>query len=282
MAKMTEEQKQVQKQICAEMKVIATINAKEEIRKSIDFLKAYMKKHSFLETFVLGLSLGQDSTLTGKLAQIAVNELNEENNEKKYKFIGVRLPYGVQKDEEDAPYVMEFIKPNEVVTVNIKPAVDASVASLEEAGVKVSDFVKGNNKARERMKVQFDIAAMNKGVVLGTDHSAEAVTGFYTKFGDGAADLVPIYRLNKRQGKMMLKELGCPERLYLKAPTADLEDDKPLLPDEVALGFSYDDLDDYLEGKEVNSEVAEKIATRYLNTMHKRMPPISVFDDWWK
>jgi NAD+ synthase len=279
---MNEHQKAMQQEIIREMEVMDTINVHEEIRNSIDFLKGYMNKHPFLETFVLGLSLGQDSTLTGKLAQMAVNELNEENGDKKYKFIGVRLPYGVQKDEEDAPYVMDFIQPDEIVTVNIKPAVDASVASIEEAGVKVSDFVKGNNKARERMKVQFDIAAMNKGVVLGTDHSAEAVTGFYTKFGDGAADLVPIFRLNKRQGKMLLKELGCPERLYLKAPTADLEDDKPLLPDEVALGFSYDELDDYLEGKEVNSEVAEKIATRYKNTMHKRKPPITVFDDWWK
>jgi NAD+ synthase len=272
----------MQKLIIEEMKVKPTIDAKEEIRKSIDFLKGYMKKHPFLETFVLGLSLGQDSTLTGKLAQLAVNELNEEMGEKKYKFIGVRLPYGVQKDEEDAPYVMDFIKPDQLLTVNIKEAVDASVGAIEAAGVQVSDFVKGNNKARERMKVQFDIAAMNKGVVLGTDHSAEAVTGFYTKFGDGAADLVPIFRLNKRQGKMLLKELGCPERLYLKAPTADLEDDKPLLPDEVALGFSYDELDDYLEGKVVSPDIAEKIEDRYQKTMHKRMPPITVFDAWWK
>ncbi|OZM57005.1 NAD(+) synthase [Lottiidibacillus patelloidae] len=273
---------EMQKEIGKEMKVKPTIDAKEEIRKSIDFLKGYMQKHPFLESFVLGLSLGQDSTLTGKLAQMAVNELNEEVGEKKYRFIGVRLPYGKQKDEEDAPYVMDFIQPDQLLTVNIKGAVDASVAAIEAAGVQISDFVKGNNKARERMKVQFDIAAMNKGVVLGTDHSAEAVTGFYTKFGDGAADLVPIFRLNKRQGKMLLKELGCPERLYLKAPTADLEDDKPLLPDEVALGFSYDELDDYLEGKQVRPEVAEKIEDRYVKTMHKRMPPISVFEDWWK
>ncbi|GAA3325226.1 hypothetical protein GCM10020331_056240 [Ectobacillus funiculus] len=54
------------------------------------------------------------------------------------------------------------------------------------------------------------------GLVLGTDHSAEALVGFFTKHGDGAADVVPIFRLNKRQGKMLLKELGCPEHLYLK------------------------------------------------------------------
>ncbi|VDZ83565.1 NH(3)-dependent NAD(+) synthetase [Kluyvera intermedia] len=59
----------------------------------------------------------------------------------------------------------------------------------------------------------------------------------------------PIFRLNKRQGKQLLAELGCPEHLYKKAPTADLEDDRPSLPDEVALGVSYDNIDDYLEGK---------------------------------
>ncbi len=87
--------------------------------------------------------------------------------------------------------------------------------------------------------------------MLGTDHAAEALTGFYTKYGDGGSDLVPIFRLNKRQGRKILKELGCPEHLYLKIPTADLEDDRPLLPDEVALGVSYEEIDDYLEGKKV-------------------------------
>ena len=85
------------------------------------------------------------------------------------------------------------------------------------------------------MKVQYDLAGVYQGVVLGTDHAAEAVTGFFTKHGDGAADLVPLYRLNKRQGRQILEYLDAPEELYLKVPTADLEDDKPLIPDEVAL-----------------------------------------------
>ena len=64
------------------------------------------------------------------------------------------------------------------------------------------------------MKAQYSIAAMYNGVVLGTDHAAEAVTGFYTKYGDGGVDITPIFRLNKSQGKQLLKELGCPEHLY--------------------------------------------------------------------
>ncbi|WP_078545730.1 ammonia-dependent NAD(+) synthetase [Litchfieldia alkalitelluris] len=272
----------LQRTIIEALKVQPTIDSDEEIRRSIDFLKDYMKKYSFLETFVLGLSLGQDSTLTGKLAQLAVNELNEEKGEKKYRFIGVRLPYGLQGDEHDADAVLSFIEPDEVITVNVKPSVDASIKSLNDAGIELTDFLKGNEKARERMKVQYSIAAARRGVVLGTDHSAEAVTGFYTKFGDGAADLVPIFRLNKRQGKMLLKELEAPEQLYLKTPTADLEDDRPGLPDEVALGITYDEIDDYLEGKQIKAESQKKLEETYLKTEHKRQGPITVFDEWWK
>ena len=143
-------------------------------------------------------------------------------------------------------------------------------------------LTKGNIKARQRMIVQYAIAGDNAGAVLGTDHAAESVTGFYTKFGDGAADLVPLWRLNKRQGKALLKELRAPEHLYTKIPTADLEDDRPALPDEVALGVSYEAIDDYLEGKTIADSDAEKIESWFMKTRHKRHLPITIFDDFWK
>ncbi|MFJ7409068.1 MULTISPECIES: ammonia-dependent NAD(+) synthetase [unclassified Lysinibacillus] len=272
----------LQQQIIKELRVLPTINAQEEIRKSIDFLKAYACRYSFVKGFVLGISGGQDSTLTGKLAQLAIDELNAEAGEEKYSFWAVRLPYGVQMDEQDCQDAIDFIKPTNTYTVNIKEAVDASVRALENAGVSLSDFVKGNEKARERMKVQFSIAAMNSAVVLGTDHAAEAITGFYTKFGDGGADLMPIFRLNKRQGKQLLAALDCPEHLYLKVPTADLEENRPSLPDEVALGLTYEQIDDYLEGKEIPEDARETLEQHYLRSQHKRHMPITIFDDFWK
>lgn len=273
----------LQTDIIDALKTKAKIDPKLEIRKSVDMMKEYLKKHSFLESMVLGISGGQDSTLTGKLAQLAVDELNDENNTTKYKFIAVRLPYGVQSDEKDCQDAINFINPNKVIVVNVKDSVDASVAAVENGmGEKLTDFLKGNVKARHRMEVQYSIAGMNNGIVLGTDHSAEAITGFYTKFGDGACDMAPIFRLNKRQGKLILKELGCPEHLYLKIPTADLEDDRPSLPDEVALGVTYDEIDDYLEGKEVNEPAKSKIEQWYIKSEHKRQSPITVFDNWWK
>ncbi|WP_035457289.1 ammonia-dependent NAD(+) synthetase, partial [Loigolactobacillus coryniformis] len=165
---------------------------------------------------------------------------------------------------------------------NIKPAVDATLTALEANQLSINDFNKGNIKARQRMIAQYGIAGARQGVVLGTDHSAESITGFYTKFGDGGADLVPLYRLDKRQGKQMLKALGAPEHLYLKVPTADLEEDRPALPDEVALGVRYDEIDDYLEGKDVVPAAAEKIEGWYLKTAHKRHLPITIFDNFWR
>lgn len=271
----------LQKEIIAYEHVLPKIDPQKEIRRSVDFLKNYLKANPFLKTYVLGISGGQDSTLTGKLCQMAITELRKETGDQSYQFIAVRLPYGVQADAKDAADAVAFQQPDQDLIVNIKPAVDAMVASLTAAGEKISDFNKGNIKARERMVVQYAIAGANNGAVVGTDHAAENFSGFYTKYGDGAADLTPLFRLDKRQGKQMLQELNCPEHLYLKAPTADLEEDQPALPDETALGVRYQDVDDYLEGREVSEEAAERIEDLWRKSEHKRRLPVTVFDDFY-
>jgi NAD+ synthase len=272
----------LQQEIIKALGVKPVIDARQEIRRSVDFLKSYLQRYPFLKTLVLGISGGQDSTLTGKLCQTAISELRKETGNDEYQFIAVRLPFGTQADEQDCQDAIAFIQPDRVLTVNIKAAVLASEQTLREAGIELSDFVRGNEKARERMKAQYSIAGMTHGVVVGTDHAAEAITGFFTKYGDGGTDINPLFRLNKRQGKLLLKTLGCPEHLYLKSPTADLEDSRPALPDEIALGVTYDQIDDYLEGKTVGSEAAQIIENWYQKTEHKRRPPITVFDDFWQ
>ncbi|MGH1684853.1 ammonia-dependent NAD(+) synthetase [Enterococcus lactis] len=272
----------LQTEIIHELGVKPTIDPTEEIRKSIDFMKAYLKKYPFLKTFVLGISGGQDSTLAGRLAQLTMEEMREETKDESYQFIAVRLPYGEQADEADAKAALDFIQPDVSLRVNIKPAVDAQVQVLSEAGVEISDFNKGNIKARQRMITQYAVAGERAGAVLGTDHAAENITGFFTKFGDGGADILPLFRLNKRQGKQLLQALNAPEKLYTKIPTADLEDGKPMIADEVALGVTYNEIDDYLEGKEVPAQAQEKIEAWWNKTQHKRHLPISVLDDFWK
>ncbi|MCF6515625.1 ammonia-dependent NAD(+) synthetase [Lactobacillus sp. S2-2] len=279
---MNQAQLDLQKKIIKSLKVQPKIDAKIELRRSIDLIKEFMKKNQWAKSLVLGISGGQDSTLAGKIAQIAIDELRQETGNNNYKFIAVRLPYGEQADESDAMDAIEFMKADLVKRVNIKAATDDMIKAVSDNHDEISDFNKGNIKARQRMIAQYAIASANGGVVIGTDHAAEAVTGFYTKFGDGAADITPLWRLDKRQGVLLLKLLNAPEHLYKKIPTADLEDDRPALPDEKALGVTYDEIDDFLEGNVIDEKAATIIEKWYLKTEHKRKSPITVFDDFWK
>lgn len=271
-----------QEEIINALGVNSQIDPQAEVTKRVQFICDFLQTTK-MKALVLGISGGQDSSLAGRLSQLAVEKLREETGDNEYQFIAVRLPYGEQADESDAMFAInDFIKPDKIMRVNIKAATDAMVASLNEAGTPISDFNKGNIKARERMIVQYAIGGENKGAVVGTDHAAEAVTGFYTKFGDGGADITPLSGLDKRQGKVLLQYLGAPAKLYDKTPTADLEEDKPMRPDEEALGVRYDEIDDYLEGHEVSPAAAEKIESWYRRTQHKRHLPIAPYDTWWK
>lgn len=270
----------VQQQIIKALNVKPVIDAKEEIRQRIDFLKAYCKK-AHAKGFVLGISGGQDSSLAGRLSQLAVEELRAEDYEAA--FYAVRLPYGIQHDEDDAQEALKFIQPDQSLTFNIEESVVALANTfVESTASPLSDYHKGNVKARMRMIAQYAIGGERGCLVVGTDHAAEAVTGFYTKFGDGGADILPLTGLTKGQGRELLKELGAAERLYLKVPTADLLDNKPQQADETELGITYNVLDDYLLGKTVDPEVQAKIEQRYKITQHKRELPATPFDEWWK
>lgn len=272
----------LQKTIIQQLGVKPEIDPQEEIRTSIQFLKDYLKKHPFLKTYVLGISGGQDSTLAGRLAQLTMEEMRAETGDKDYQFIAIRLPYGVQADESDAQAALAFIQPDVSLTINIKDATDAMAEAVKATGLPMSDFNKGNAKARMRMIAQYAVAGERKGAVIGTDHAAENITGFFTKHGDGGADILPLFRLNKRQGKQLLAALGADRKLYDKIPTADLEENKPGLADEVALGVTYDQIDDYLEGKTIDAQAQEIIEGFWKKTEHKRHLPITVFDNFWK
>ena len=272
--------RKLQEEIIAELGVQPTIDASAEIRRRVDFLKDYLQA-SHTNGFVLGISGGVDSTLAGKLAQLAVNELKAEGTDAQ--FIALRLPYRVQHDEADAQAALEFIAPDKSLVYNVGPAVDGFEDEyVKMTGEKITDFNKGNIKARVRMTAQYAVAGQHNLLVIGTDHGAESVTGFFTKFGDGGADLLPLSGLDKRQNRALLAELGAPEQLIAKAPTADLLDEKPGQTDETELGLSYDTIDGYLEGEDTAAEDAEKIEARFVMTRHKRTVPVTVSDTWWK
>lgn len=269
-----------QVEISRALHVEAGFDVEREALRRRQFLKTYLLR-SGLHSLVLGISGGVDSTTAGVLAQQAVKDLRSSGSNAR--FIAVRLPYGTQADAADADAALAAIGPDLVFEVDIAPATDGMWSSLRRAGFSPSspaqaDFLRGNVKARQRMIAQFAIAGGVEGLVIGTDHAAEAVMGFFTKFGDGAADVLPLAGLTKRRVRALASHLGVPGRLVNKVPTADLEDLAPLRPDEDAYGVTYEQIDDFLEGKPVPPEVAKIIIARYRATRHKRALPVSPAD----
>lgn len=259
---------------------MSKFDVKVAIRSRIDYLKNFLRTTG-LKGYVLGISGGVDSTTAGRLAQLACEELRAEGYDAK--FVAMRLPAGVQLDEADAQAALHFIKPDVTLTVNIGEAANAlskeCVLALQSEELKLTpeqfDFHKGNGKARIRMSSQFFVAAAYGCAVIGTDHNSECVTGFYTKFGDGAADLTVLNGLIKTQVRLVAKELGAPEKLWAKPPTADLEELNPGKLDDVGFGFPYESLDAFLMGKEVPAEIEQKIIRQYVITQHKRDPIVA-------
>lgn len=271
------DKKEAQKHIQNVLQVKPRIEPPQEVATRVDFLCRQM-----IETgqhgLVLGISGGVDSTVAGRLAQLAVEKAREQGVNAQ--FYAMRLPYGKQHDEEDAQQALTFINPDNVLTVNVQPASDGMLAALEEGGLKFKDehhrdFVLGNIKARQRMVAQYAAAGAHSGLVVGTDQAAEALMGFFTKYGDGACDLAPLTGLTKDQVRKVGSELGAPAFLVEKQPTADLETLKPQLADEEALGVSYTDIDAFLVGDAISDEALATIIATYERTEHKRQLPIT-------
>jgi NAD+ synthase len=272
--------RELQKAIIAEMGVKPVIDPPTEVANRVAFLQDYLKATG-AAGFVLGVSGGLDSTLAGRFAQLAVEELRVDGVEAS--FTAIRLPYNVQHDEDDAQAALDFIAADQEVTFDVAAAVDGIASEFAAStGEPISDYNKGNVKARVRMAAQYAVAGAHGHLVIGTDHGAESVTGFFTKYGDGGADLLPLFGLNKRQNRVLLQHLGAEERLWSKIPTADLLDGKPGQTDEAELGLDYDLIDDYLEGRVVPEDAAARIERLYLRTRHKRTTPATILDTWWR
>jgi NAD+ synthase len=267
----------LQQEIARDLQVSASFDVQQEIERRVAFLAGQLTSTG-LRSLVLGISGGVDSMTAGRLCQLAAERVRATGQDAT--FYAMRLPYGTQADETDARQALEFIRPDRILTVDVRPASDAALAALL-AGDMIfrdehhQDFVHGNIKARQRMIAQFAVAGAHEGLVVGTDHAAEAVSGFFTKFGDGAADVIPLTGLTKRRVRAVAQALGAPSALVMKTPTADLETLNPGKPDEEALGVTYDDIDDFLEGKPVDEAAATAIVHRYRATEHKRQLPIA-------
>ncbi len=276
----TPEYNAVKEEILSTHSVVPTekFNVEQAIRGRIDYLKNFLRKTG-LNGFVLGISGGVDSSTVGRICQLACEELRAEGKEAK--FYAMRLPAGIQFDENDAQDAMQFINPDVSMTVNIGEAsniihnafiseqtrVEGKAGSAESL-----DYHKGNVKARMRMIAQYEVAGYYGLGVLISSQNCEVLFGFFTKHGDGAGDIMLNNSLNKRQVRLMAKYLGAPENLWNKAPTADLEELNPGKLDDDGFGVPYNYVDDFLEGINIPPEYEQIIVQAYLNSCHKRDP----------
>lgn len=204
---------------------------------------------------IVGMSGGVDSSVVAALAKEAF-----PNNS-----LGVYLPINnMGQDLEDAKSVADKIG-IETLTVDLSKSFEATNQSMKLS----SKLAIANIKPRLRMTALYALAQDNNYLVLGTDNMAEWFLGYFTKYGDGGVDLLPIVHLLKGEVKQLAKELELPEVVYTKAPTAALWDGQT---DEEELGYSYDEVDKFLTGKEIDPEIKQKIERQIQITEHKRKP----------
>lgn len=261
----------LQQEIITKLSVQATIDVDQEIERRVRFLKDYVKQAG-ATGLLIAISGGVDSAVAAGLCKKATDELSQETG-KDYITLGLFQPYGEQEDIDHSYEVAEAFDITSKVETNIEEAVNEIVLETEYAFKAlsihrhISRGGKGNVKARTRMVVQYALAFDLNLLVVGTDHASEALTGFFTKWGDGAVDITPLSTLNKRQVRQLATRLGVPASVIDKAPTAGLWQGQT---DEEELGVSYEDNSAYLEGKEIDPKAREILEKHYLRTRHKR------------
>ena len=223
----------------------------------ITFLQDYLKD-SHQDGYVLGLSGGVDSSLVAALTNKAVG---------KDKLMCIMMPIDSHPDDlKDAIALTKHFDLRYLV-IDGSEQFHASLKEFEKNGEVLDTATKSNLKVRIRMTILYAYAQAHKYLVLGTDNMDERYTGYFTKYGDGAADLLPIVYLNKGEVVEASKILGVPTYLAERVPTAGLF---PGQTDEKEMGVLYKDLDAYLLGQPVDEKVKERIEYLHRISEHKR------------
>ena len=230
---------------------------KEYLLEIEEFLKKYLEE-SHCKAYVLGLSGGVDSSLVAAIARKAVG---------KDKLFCYALDIDSNPaDVEDAKKVAEELDLN-LEVINLSKTYHSYLEDLK--GDEFIRLTKSNLKVRMRMVALFAFAQEKSGLVLGTDNMDERYVGYFTKYGDGAADVLPIVYLTKKEVREAAELYGLSSLLANRVPSAGLFEGQT---DETEMGVKYADLDSYLLGGKVEKSVEERIEHLHKISEHKRIP----------
>ena len=208
---------------------------------------------------VAGLSGGVDSAVVAALGRRVFDR----------NMLALVMPcHSDPSDAADARLVAESLD-LPVRTIDLSATFDCLTAAMEGAGISLSDMARANVKARLRMVTLYGAAQSMSYLVCGTGNRSEWETGYFTKHGDSASDLLPLIDLLKCEVRAVAAYLGIPEKIITKAPTAGLWAGQT---DEGEMGFGYDQLDRYLATGEADPAVREKIENMRAKSEHKRRP----------
>ncbi len=236
-----------------------------KIAEIINWLKNY-NKETKTDGFVLGLSGGIDSALVAALCEKA----NPGNT------LGVIMPcHSDPQDAKDAHLIAKKIG-LKTVEVNLDSTFDVMYAELTNRSSDENKVAKANIKPRLRMTTLYYYSNLYNKLVVGTGNRDERYVGYFTKWGDGAADIMPITHLSKEEVYNHSKILDIPERIINKAPSAGLWANQT---DEKEMGFSYQMIDNYIKGKDVPMDIKDKIKKMHKNSRHKFRLPATFEDD---
>ena len=227
------------------------------LKQTEHFIKDYLE-NNHMDNYVLGLSGGVDSSLVAALTRNAVG---------KDHLIAVAIPIdSIPEDLKDAKRVAKILDVNLIIFDGSEMFHEA-VKEFKKLSLEPDRSTLANVKARIRMSILYAIAQANRGLVIGTDNACERYTGYYTKYGDGGVDVLPISKLLKREVCEGCKLYGLPLDLAERTPSAGLFEGQT---DEKEMGIKYQTLDDYLLGKEIDDKSKERIEYLHKISKHKR------------
>jgi NAD+ synthase len=233
-------------------------NATEVCRDIINWIREYFEAQPGARGAVIGISGGKDSTITAKLLAEALG---------KERVFGVLMPNGVQKDIDDSLRVVDIVGIDYKI-VNIEKGYKGLLEGIDEESLSVD--AKINIPPRLRMTTLYAVAASRHYRVCGTGNKSEAFVGYTTKWGDSAYDFNPIGGLTTEEVVEVGDCLGLPYDLVHKTPSDGLSGKS----DEEKLGFSYRQINEYIEtGSCGDEEVDEKIRLKHEYNKHKGMLP---------